>query len=187
MLVLAHVPGATQEGDAIMAAAADGTLTTDTVSSLSIAKPEAEATFVKIMLESGAELDLTPEHHLPVGPECCSVLKKAKAVEIGETLWTATGAKRVVATGATIGKGLHSPVMTNGGFPIVDGVVTSFDGIASVTLASYGLKYVEPILSVAMKGASMASMLQANDAVTAPTTPKTDPLTPPLVAAELAK
>ena len=35
--------------------------------------------------------------------------------------------------------GLHSPVLTNGGFPIVDGVVTSFDSIDKVTLAKHGL------------------------------------------------
>ena len=35
--------------------------------------------------------------------------------------------------------GLHSPVMTRGGFPVVDGLITSFDKIKMVTLAKYGL------------------------------------------------
>ena len=32
--------------------------------------------------------------------------------------------------------------MTNGGFPIINGFVTSFDNIDGVTLASYGLNYL---------------------------------------------
>ena len=32
-----------------------------------------------------------------------------------------------------------SPVLTSGGFPVVDGVITSFDSIEKVTLAKHGL------------------------------------------------
>ena len=42
-------------------------------------------------------------------------------------------------TASVKASGLHSPVLTNGGFPIVDGVVTSFDSIDKVTLAKHGL------------------------------------------------
>ena len=42
-------------------------------------------------------------------------------------------------------KGLFSPVLAHGSFPVVNGVVTSFDAIGKVTLASYGLA---PLLRV---------------------------------------
>ena len=50
----------------------------------------------------------------------------------------------VVGKASTKARGLHSPVLTHGGFPIVDGVVTSFDSIEKVTLARHGLS---PLLS----------------------------------------
>ena len=40
-------------------------------------------------------------------------------------------------------KGLHSPVMTNGHFPLVDGVVTAFESIHMVTAAGYFLPMLE--------------------------------------------
>ena len=136
--------GTLKEGDAIVAATADGTLTTDTVSLLSIAKPEAEAhTFLTLTTVGGRSLNLTVEHHLPVGQKCCATLKQAKDVVVGETVWgvenKATAAHTVATITKTVAKGLHSPVMTKGGFPVVNGVVTAWDRIESVTLASYGL------------------------------------------------
>ena len=134
------------EGDVILAAAADGTLTTDTVSLLSIAKPEATATFIRLTTAAGKSLNLTAEHHLPVGTACCSTLKQAKEVSVGETVWTVSGGAIVAATvsgiSRALNKGLHSPVLAAGGFPIIDGFVTSFDDLRSVTLASYGLPHV---------------------------------------------
>lgn len=157
-----------REGDAIVAATADGTLTTGTVSSLSTSKPEAEATFVKLKTTSAMELTLTPEHHLPVGEECCSNLKKAKDVAVNERVWAvrdgAVVADTVEAKAATIEQGLHSPVLTNGAFPVVDGVVTSFDRIESVTLASYLLEYAEPLL----KNTGLAALLRSSAAEAAP-------------------
>ena len=134
---------ALKEGDAIVAATADGMLTTDTVSLLSIAKPKGSVPM--LTLHAGnATLTLTPEHHMPVGTVCCSVLKKAKDVKIGDQVWVmSTGAlplaTTVTAKSNTQAKGLHSPVLTGGGFPIVDGIVTSFDTIDKVTLAKHGL------------------------------------------------
>jgi hypothetical protein len=132
-----------KEGDAIVAATADGKITIDTVSALSIAKPEARAAKYVELKTSDKTLTLTRGHHLPVGASCCSTLKVAKDVEIGETVYTVSG-KGVVATtvkrkSETDAMGLHSPVLTNGGFPVVDGVVTSFDSIDKVTLAKHGL------------------------------------------------
>ena len=74
-----------KEGDKIVAATADGALTTDIVSLLSIAQPEAQAkTLLTLSTAANATLTLTPEHHVPVGAECCSTLKKAKDVTVGE-------------------------------------------------------------------------------------------------------
>ena len=71
-----------KEGDSIVAATADGSLTTDTVSFLSLAKPSASvADFVHLRTAS-ANLTLTPAHHLPVGKTCCSELKQAKDVVV---------------------------------------------------------------------------------------------------------
>ena len=54
----------------------------------------------------------------------------------------------VVHVVLTVGNGLHSPVLINGNFPVVDGVVTSFDSIAAVTLAAYGLSSLEAVCQV---------------------------------------
>ena len=64
-------------------------LTTDTVSPLSTSDAVREATFVVLRLASGHNLTLTPTHHLPVGEACCSHLKLAKDVGIGDKVWVA--------------------------------------------------------------------------------------------------
>ena len=130
---------ALKEGDAIVATTDNGTITTDTVSFLSIAKPKVQAPFVVLQTAAGPALTLTMAHHVPVGSECCSNLKLAKDITIGETVWTATvkgqGATATTVTDKTYtsGSGLHSPVLTHGSFPIVDGVVTAFDSIDKVS------------------------------------------------------
>jgi len=133
------------EGDKIVAATADGALTTDSVSLLSLAMREVPASaFVVLTTNATKTLTLTGEHHLPVGASCCSSLKKAKDVAVGDLVWAAgAGAKAiaqtVTATSATKAAGLHSPVLSSGSFPVVDGIVTSFDSFEKVTLAKYGL------------------------------------------------
>jgi hypothetical protein len=128
----------------IVAATAEGTLTTDTVSFISIAKPEIKGSYVALSTAVNKTLTLTPGHHVPVGSTCCSTLRQAKDVEVGEKMWTVTQGK-ATATAVTAkatsveATGLHSPVLTNGGFPIIDGLVTSFDSIDKVTLAKHGL------------------------------------------------
>ena len=135
--------GALKEGDKIVAATAEGSLTIDTVSLLSIAKPKVQATFVNLTTDANTQLTLTPGHHLSISETCCSTLKKAKDVVLGEKVWAveknALVARTVVKMELVKDYGLHSPVLTNGGFPIVNGVVTSFDAIEKVTLAKYGL------------------------------------------------
>ena len=140
---------ALKEGDRIVAATAEGALTTDTVSFFSIAQPDANAASYVTLTAANATLTVTPAHHLPVGGACCSTLKKANDVHVGDTVWSAHQggalvATTVLSTSVTKASGLHSPVLTHGGFPVVDGLVTSFDSIEKVTLAKYGL---EPLLT----------------------------------------
>ena len=133
------------EGDEIRVATDTGALTTDTVTLLSISQPEArERHFLKISTTAGKNLTLTPQHHIPVGAECCSTLIKADDLVVGEKVWTVGPGKTAVSTTVKaitniIGSGLHSPVTLSGTFPIVDGLVTSFDEIEKVTLAKHGL------------------------------------------------
>lgn len=136
---------ALKEGDEILVATDDGTLTTDTVSMLSIAKPEYRDAhgYIALTTSANATLTVTPGHHIPVGASCCSDLKLAKDVKVGDTVWAAKKGAAVAAAvtskSVTTASGLHSPVMTHGGFPVVDGLVTSFDSIEKVTLAKHGL------------------------------------------------
>lgn len=136
---------ALKEGDEIVAATHDGTITTDTVSLLSIDMPEAkESAYIALAFDANRTLTLTPSHHVSVGAVCCSTLKQAKDVEVGENMWTVkdgtvTATTVIAKTSSVKATGLHSPVLTNGGFPVVDGVVTSFDTIDKVTLAKHGL------------------------------------------------
>ena len=98
------------------------------------------------------------------GEACCGTLKQAKDVERGETIWVAAGGggadpapQRIAATTRVEAKGLHSPVLTHGAFPLIEeacvaeaacsraGVVTAFDSLGYVDLASYGVPLLEPI------------------------------------------
>ena len=139
---------ALQVGDEIIAATAEGILTTDTVSALSLADNDAESTFLVLSTAAGRNVTLTEAHHVPVGPSCCATLKTAIEIELGDTMWlsSTTGAARpsAVTKMVTVSKkGLHSPVMTNGHFPLVDGIVTAFDSINMVTVAGYGIPILE--------------------------------------------
>lgn len=136
-----------KQGDVIKVLDHSGALTTDTVSALSIAQPQAQATFLLLTTASKANLTLTPEHHIPVGPACCATLKQAKDVAIGETVYQATAEGTVATTVAKITKvakqGLHSPVTTHGTYPVVDSFATAFDSATKVHLASYAVPILE--------------------------------------------
>jgi len=140
---------ALRAGDTIVAARADGTLTNDIVSHLSLADADVKGTsFVVLTTESGRNLTLTPTHHVPVGATCCANLKEAKDIVVGETVYEAVVSAAVRATqvkkiGSVIKAGLHSPVLSHGAMPIVNGVVTSFDSMEIVRLATYGLPLLE--------------------------------------------
>jgi len=139
---------ALKDGDTIVAAAANGTLTTDTISLLSIAKPHVKSAFFTLVTSGGKTLNVTAEHHLPVGAACCSNLKTAKDIQLGEVVHAvvdgAVVAQTVTKKFTSSNQGLHSPVLARGTYPVVDGVVTAFDGPYSVAAASYALA---PILS----------------------------------------
>ena len=151
---------ALQHGDVIVAATATGTLTTDTVSLFSLADDEAVATVTVLSTDTNVSLALTPTHRLPVGPTCCAHLKQALDVSAGEIVWTvapsdshrvAPGGKQQqaqphVVTGSHLERrrGLHSPLLTHGNFPVVDGVVTSFNTRAVVAIDGAVLPYVLP-------------------------------------------
>ena len=137
-------------GDSIVAASAHGTLTTDTVSTLSLADADVQGTtFVVLTTASGRNLTLTPTHHVPVGAACCADLKQAKDIAVGETVYEAVSASAAVSAtqvkeiGTATKPGLHSPVLSHGTMPIVNGVATSFDALHKVRLASYGLPLLE--------------------------------------------
>jgi len=140
-----------KQGDAIRVANSDGIVLIDTLSTLSIAQPAAHATFLTLSTSIGANLTLTPEHHVPVGEDCCTTLKQATDVAIGETIYHVTAGAAVttaVATAVTkiaqvAKKGLHSPVTSHAHYPIVDGFVTAFDSATKMHLASYALPLLE--------------------------------------------
>jgi hypothetical protein len=138
---------ALKQGDAIKVIDREGALTTDTVSGLSVALPEAQATFLTLTTAAGANLTLTPEHHVPVGAACCATTKQAKDIAVGETVYQVKAGAAVATTVTKIAKaakqGLHSPVTTRGTYPIVDGFATAFDSARKMHLASYAVPLLE--------------------------------------------
>jgi len=133
---------ALKEGDAILAATPDGSLTFDKVSiHFSIQKPKAHAEFLSLTTNGGRTLTVTAAHHLPTGEACCANLARAADLGIGDRVWIATeaGTEAHIISKLThkIAKGLHSPVLVHGAFPIVDGVVTSFDREEVVAFVRY--------------------------------------------------
>eukprot|EP00325_Prymnesiales_sp_UTEX-LB-985_P008426 CAMPEP_0174695868 /NCGR_PEP_ID=MMETSP1094-20130205/2160_1 /TAXON_ID=156173 /ORGANISM="Chrysochromulina brevifilum, Strain UTEX LB 985" /LENGTH=318 /DNA_ID=CAMNT_0015892487 /DNA_START=64 /DNA_END=1020 /DNA_ORIENTATION=- len=133
-----------KDDDEIMAVDSNGALRSDKVSMLvSVAQPEAQATFIAITTNGGGSLNLTAEHHVPVGAACCTNLKKAADIVVGDKVWVVHGtsvvSQDVEKLSKVVARGLHSPVLKHGSFPVVNGIVTSFDSISKVTLASYGL------------------------------------------------
>ena len=138
---------ALQEGDAVLASDRWGRLHYDTVSLFSLADPNTEATFLTLRTTDGVNLTLTPTHQLPVGRTCCATLKQAADVRLGDVVHAHTGdaqpfalvAQTVAAVDVTRGRGLHNPLLTHGGFPVIDGVATSFNSIRMVTLDAWAV------------------------------------------------
>ena len=154
-------------GDSILAATVDGSLTYDTVSLFSLADVESDSTFVVLTTDAGVTLRLTDGHHVPVGEACCSQLKQAKDVAVGEEVWVASSGASI-ARAAIIDKsvsferGLHNPVLTNGGFPVVDSMVTSFNSIEVVRFDAI----MAPLAISFCKATGTCSIVRRNVAAT---------------------
>jgi len=147
----AHVRmDAVREGDVILAVTATGALTTDSISLFSLADSSAFAEFVVLHTEN-TSLALTPTHHVPVGSECCTTLKQALEVQLGETLWVVGASANELRSHAVTNvgyerrRGLHSPLLTQGTFPVVDGFVTSFNSRTIVAIDGAVLPYALPM------------------------------------------
>jgi hypothetical protein len=138
---------ALKQGDAIKVTDGKGAITNDTVSGLSISLPEVQAQFLILSTVSKANLTLTPEHHVPVGATCCTTLKQAKDIAVGETIYQIHKEAAVASTVTKITKitkqGLHSPVTTKGTYPVVDGFVTAFDSAGWTAAASVFVPLLE--------------------------------------------
>ncbi|EOD09349.1 hypothetical protein EMIHUDRAFT_197704 [Emiliania huxleyi CCMP1516] len=110
-----------------------GTLSFDVVSSFSLANPSAKAAFLSLATAT-ATVTLTPTHKLPAGP--AKALKQASEVAVGETVWLASPAagalEPVLKVTKVVADGLHSPLTKHGGWPVVDGVPTSYNSAAVV-------------------------------------------------------
>jgi len=151
---------ALKAGDSILVAARDGSLAYERVSMFSLSDSAASATFIALSLAPAQathtkqrRLRLTPDHHVPTGAECCTVLSVAKDIQVGDTVWVADAAKgnaeawRVYDIELDIAQGLYNPLSEAGGFPVVDGVVTSFNSIEVVMLDSIAVPWLEAMCS----------------------------------------
>ncbi|EOD25856.1 hypothetical protein EMIHUDRAFT_206048 [Emiliania huxleyi CCMP1516] len=138
-----HYSG-TVHGPAVLPKLCDGTLGFDVVSSFSLADPSAKAAFLSLATAT-ATVTLTSTHKLPAGP--AKALKQASEVAVGETVWLASPAAGTLAPVLKITKvvadGLHSPLTMHGGWPIVDGVATSYNSAAVVARNKYLVPLVE--------------------------------------------
>lgn len=136
-----------KEGDVILTTDLQGNVSADTVSMLSLShRSKAPHSFLRLTTSKNVSLTLTEGHHVPTGEECCSTMKRAEFLKIGDSLWIVSGKTTSRAEQDDIqrievvhGMGLHSPVPSHGRLPIVDGVVTSYDSIDVVHMATHML------------------------------------------------
>ena len=83
------------------------------------------------------------------GGEAETVGDGVEAETVSDASTSGAAVPSAVAKMATVSKqGLHSPVMTNGHFPLVDGIVTAFDSINMVTVAGYGIPILEATATI---------------------------------------
>lgn len=152
-----------KEGDRILATTTDGSLVFDSVSLFSIADPWRNATFISFGIGPNLTLDVSAEHHLPVGDTCCSKFTKAKDIIVGDTLWSATVTKifqvRILSKHISASTGIHSPVLSHGALPVINNIVTSFDRIEIVNLASYGMNSLLKLCKAIGPGHYCATLL----------------------------
>ncbi|GBF88859.1 hypothetical protein Rsub_01358 [Raphidocelis subcapitata] len=154
-------------GDRVLALASDGALKYEDVYFFGHRDAASDAAFVRLGLDGGAELLLTPDHFVPVlraGSEAAARaplaaealagarMTYARAVTAGDVLAVADGAgglraASVISSEAVRARGLFNPY-TLGGTIVVDGVLASahsgwlIDGAAAALGASHALPAV---------------------------------------------
>lgn len=139
-------------GDEVRSVDLAGRPSVGRVSALSVRRPDARAVVWRVTTEAGGVLHATADHHVASGAACCAHVVRVRTLRPGDVLWTSVNGTRAspvrvssVRSGVDA-VGLHSPVLSNGDHPVVDGVVTSFDRIAVVRLArTVGLGWVEAL------------------------------------------
>lgn len=152
--------------DAILARTLEGILTYDFVSPLSITSHDiVPQTLLRINATGGASIVVTTQHRLATGKTCCANLTEAGHIKVGDAIHDNDGLRFVTSIEPHVAssQGLYSPVLSNGGLPIVDGLVTSPGSMsemmalqlvgnvlhyhnAVVSLASFFLQHSHPIL-----------------------------------------
>lgn len=147
-------------------------MTTDTVSLFSLADAGGEEEFLSFSTASGQTLALTEGHHIPVGAACCTSLKQARDVALGDRVWIASArdggpavSTVVTARRHTTARGLHSPLLSRGSFPVVDGVVTSFNTMAIVRLDAYAVPLLTWLCKATRSCAPLRSAIAAVECV----------------------
>ena len=144
--------------DAVLARSVDdGLLRYERVSPLSIAWTDATPnSLVRINATGDVSLVVTKQHRLSTGAVCCANLTFARDVSVGDTIHGDANDTLCVTSvepyAAPPASGLYSPVLVDGGLPIVDGVVTSPGTVAEMrALRSVGgiLHHDETLVHVA--------------------------------------
>lgn len=156
-----------QNGDLILSADAFGRTFYDEVSFYSLAdhKRKLEA-FLAVETSTNRVIRMTGAHHLPVGPDCCGNLAIAKELRIGDLVWIVSPGDQIAKLDTVkfiemvVDDGMHSPVMLKGGNPIVDGVVTSFDDVGSINLATRWMPFLTKLCTAANMCGATATMIK---------------------------
>jgi len=130
-------------GDRIVATDEDGRRVIDEVAFSSLADENAkQRAYLQVATSEGLVLDITGDHHVPVGAKCCTDLKVAQDLLVGDTIWTFDSngdrakSQMVSSIQSIVADGLHSPILVGGGFPVVSNFVTSFGSLEDVRSAA---------------------------------------------------
>lgn len=130
-------------GDRIVATDEYGGRVIDEVAFSSLADENAKRrAYLQVATSEGLVLDITGDHHVPVGAKCCTDLKVAQDLLVGDTIWTFDSSgdrakpQMVSSIQSIVADGLHSPILVGGGFPVVSNFVTSFGSLQDVRSAA---------------------------------------------------
>jgi len=113
-------------GDRILSARRDGSFLYSPIVAVPHKTNSVHSAFLRISLEGGSEITLTPDHLLLAG-SCGGVkfaLLAASAVAPGKCLSTAAGEEVVVGVRASEGRGLYT-VIVEAEYIVVSGIVSS--------------------------------------------------------------